>query len=309
MGRKERIKEENLKKWIYVFGIILVFCIFSFFTCFYLYNRNLEKRASESLTEFATIEEIIPAEEIIQTSQSEDKTIDTVVLNEISKNTNIIENKNLNIKSSTLNETENKNVTNNQEVVSKEEVKEESIKESSKNNDNNENVESLVNQDTEANLSVETTEIKEEQTEEVLTQNENQNLEFASPVSGEIIKDYAEDTLVYSATLDEWGTHLGIDIKANKTTVVKASEAGVIEKINTDPRYGNSITINHGNGFKTVYSSLLVSDFFKLGEEVEKGDTIGTVGDTASFEIADDAHLHFEMYKDGIAVNPTLYLK
>ena len=33
------------------------------------------------------------------------------------------------------------------------------------------------------------------------------------------------------------------------------------EKINTDPRYGNSITINHGNGFKTVYSNLLTAEF------------------------------------------------
>ena len=83
----------------------------------------------------------------------------------------------------------------------------------------------------------------------------------------------------------------------------------IVEKINKDPRYGNSITINHGNGFKTVYSSLLVNDFYKVGENVVKGENIGTVGDTASFEIADDTHLHFEMYKDGKNVNPTLYMQ
>ena len=44
-------------------------------------------------------------------------------------------------------------------------------------------------------------------------------------------------------------------------------------------------------------------------EEVEKGPTIGTVGETSSFEIADEPHLHFEMYKEGEAVNPTIYLK
>ena len=140
-------------------------------------------------------------------------------------------------------------------------------------------------------------------------ENEKKELEFEVPVSGEILKDYAKDTLVYSKTLDEWIVHLGVDIKANKTSVVKAAESGIIEKINYDPRYGDSITIEHGNGFKTVYSNLLVTDFFKVGEKVEKGDTIGTVGDSASFEISDDSHLHFEMYKDGENVNPTLYLK
>ena len=42
---------------------------------------------------------------------------------------------------------------------------------------------------------------------------------------------------------------------------------------------------------------------------VEKGQTIATVGETASFEVADESHLHFEIYKDGTPVNPTIYLK
>ena len=62
-------------------------------------------------------------------------------------------------------------------------------------------------------------------------------------------------------------------------------------------------------GFKSFYSNLLTTEFVKEGEEVEKGQTIATVGETASFEVADDCHLHFEMYKDGVAVNPTIYFK
>ena len=52
---------------------------------------------------------------------------------------------------------------------------------------------------------------------------------------------------------------------------------------------------------------------FKLegseNEIVEKGQTIGTVGETASFEIADEPHLHFEMLKDSIYVDPSIYIK
>lgn len=138
---------------------------------------------------------------------------------------------------------------------------------------------------------------------------EKKELSFMAPVSGEIIKDFATDTLIYSNTLEEWTTHTGIDIKADKTTVVMAAEEGTVESIKNDPRYGLTVTVAHQDGFKTVYSNLLTTEFVSENEEIEKGQTIGTVGETASFEVADDTHLHFEMYKDGEAVNPTIYLK
>ncbi len=138
---------------------------------------------------------------------------------------------------------------------------------------------------------------------------EKKELSFMAPVSGEITKDFATDTLVYSNTLEEWTTHTGIDIKADKTTVVMAAEEGTVESIKNDPRYGLTITISHTDGFKTIYSNLLTTEFVSEGDKVEKGETIATVGETASFEIADESHLHFEMYKDDEVVNPTIYLK
>lgn len=134
-------------------------------------------------------------------------------------------------------------------------------------------------------------------------------LEFEAPIAGDISKDFAEDTLVYSKTLDEWTTHLGIDIKAEKTSVVKSSERGTVESIKNDPRYGLTIIISHQDGYKTMYSNLLSTEFVSVGDTVEKGQGIGTVGNSASFETADETHLHFEMYKDGVQVNPTLYFK
>ena len=98
--------------------------------------------------------------------------------------------------------------------------------------------------------------------------------------------------MIYSETLKEWVTHLGIDIKADKTTVVKAAEAGTVKSIKNDPRYGLTIVIDHGDGMQTVYANLLTSEFVVEGEKVEKGQSIGTVGNTAVFEIADEPHLH-----------------
>ena len=133
--------------------------------------------------------------------------------------------------------------------------------------------------------------------------------EFVRPVDGEIARNFAKDTLIYSETLDEWITHLGIDIKAERTTVVKSAEKGKVIAIKNDPRYGLTVIVEHVNGFKTVYSNLLTTEFVLEGEEIEKGQSIGTVGNSASFEICDEPHLHFEILKDDVNVDPTIYCK
>lgn len=132
---------------------------------------------------------------------------------------------------------------------------------------------------------------------------------FGVPVEGEVIKEYAKDKLVYSDTLKEWITHAGIDIKADKTTIVKASEEGTVKSIKNDPRYGLTVVIEHNNGFSTVYSNLLTAEFVTAGESVKKGQTIGTVGNTATFEISDESHLHFEILKDNVQIDPNMYIK
>ena len=154
------------------------------------------------------------------------------------------------------------------------------------------------------NTTTETNSKAEEKVEE-----KNVELNFAKPVDGEIVRDFAVDSLVYSDTLQEWTTHTGIDIKADKTTVVKSAEAGIVKTIKNDPRYGLTVIVEHENGFQTVYSNLLTSEFVVEGEKVEKGQSLGTVGNTAAFEIADEPHLHFEILKDSVQVDPNIYLK
>lgn len=132
---------------------------------------------------------------------------------------------------------------------------------------------------------------------------------FVMPVEGEIVKHYGKDKLIYSNTLQEWTTHLGIDIKADKTTVVKASADGTVKSIKNDPRYGLTIVVEHANGFSSVYSNLLTAEFVIVGENVKSGQTLGTVGNSATFEILDDSHLHFEILKDGNSIDPEMYIK
>ncbi len=163
--------------------------------------------------------------------------------------------------------------------------------------------------------------IKEEKTNQVVNTNTTKAEEkekkeeklpdptFVKPVEGEVVVNFAKDTLVYSNTLQEWITHHGVDMKADKTTVVKASAEGSVKSIKNDPRYGITVVVEHANGFSSVYANLLTAEFVKEGETVKQGQTIGTVGNTATFEIADESHLHFEMLKDNEYIDPMLYIK
>lgn len=132
---------------------------------------------------------------------------------------------------------------------------------------------------------------------------------FVKPTEGEVICEFAKDNLIYSETLKEWITHTAIDIKADKTSVIKSAADGVVKSIVNDPRYGLTVVIEHDEGYETVYSNLLTAEFVVVGEEVAQGQTIGTAGNTASFENSMECHLHFELLKDGEYLNPTIYLK
>ena len=134
--------------------------------------------------------------------------------------------------------------------------------------------------------------------------------EFIRPIEGETEKIFSMDSLIYSETLQEWVTHRGIDIKAEKGAEVKAVADGTIKSIKTDPRYGISIIIKHSKGFESVYACLLnEAQGLKEGDTIKQGQVIGNVGNSGIFESAEGMHLHFEMTKDGDYVNPDIYVK
>ncbi len=131
---------------------------------------------------------------------------------------------------------------------------------------------------------------------------------LALPVFGEINFDFAMDKLVYSKTLDDWRTHSGIDIASSMGTPVKAAADGVVSQIKHDPRFGITIIVDHENGYKTVYCNLANDSMVAPNQKISQGDVLSSIGDTALFETAEPAHLHFEVLKDDIPVDPKGYL-
>ena len=128
------------------------------------------------------------------------------------------------------------------------------------------------------------------------------------PVRGEIEREYAVETLAYDVTMKDWRTHDGVDILADKGTVVRAASAGKVESIKQDDLYGTTVTIDHGNGLKSTYSNLADKPTVKEGDSVNAGDVIGSVGTTALCEVGQGSHVHVAMSNDGKSVDPTKYL-
>ncbi|MDD3401679.1 MAG: peptidoglycan DD-metalloendopeptidase family protein [Eubacteriales bacterium] len=131
----------------------------------------------------------------------------------------------------------------------------------------------------------------------------------SAPVSGEIIWGYALDKLIYSKTLDQWMTHDAVDIAAQEGTSVKAVLSGVIKQVYEDDALGYTVVVEHTSGRTTLYANLSGSIPVKVGDRVNAGTVIGSVGTSAISECALEPHLHFAFYVDGEAVDPAKYVK
>ncbi len=131
---------------------------------------------------------------------------------------------------------------------------------------------------------------------------------FIMPVDGVTdIKHFAE-VPVFNSTLGIYTGHRAVDFFAPEGTNVLAVYGGTIEKVENSLLQGITITIDHGNGLKTVYNSLADADTVFQGQTVKQGDVIGTVSTTNKQEYKDGAHLHFQVIEDGEIIDPSTYL-
>jgi len=94
--------------------------------------------------------------------------------------------------------------------------------------------------------------------------------------------------------------HSGIDFRANYGTPVVAASDGRVSSAGRAGGCGNAVKVAHGEGLATRYchlSRLAVS----AGQNVRRGQVVGYVGSTG---LSTGAHLHYEMYRNGQAINP-----
>jgi len=128
------------------------------------------------------------------------------------------------------------------------------------------------------------------------------------PVSGVVSRPHNTETLAYDVTMRDWRTHGGVDIEAALGTAVTAAHAGMVESVVNDDLYGTVVTVDHGDGCRSVYANLAPELDVGVGSWVEPGSAIGCIGESALCEIGQAAHLHFAVTVDGVSVDPLAYL-
>ena len=113
------------------------------------------------------------------------------------------------------------------------------------------------------------------------------------PVVGIVSKKFSEES-----------SHLGTDFSAQPGNPVFATGSGTVESAGKMEELGNTIVINHGNGYVTTYSHLM-NIKTKKGSPVHKGDIIGSVGNTGN---TNGPHLHYTIAKDGVPQDPEKFI-
>ncbi|MEI6847024.1 MAG: M23 family metallopeptidase [Chlorobiaceae bacterium] len=120
------------------------------------------------------------------------------------------------------------------------------------------------------------------------------------PVSGSITSDFGIRLHpIYNVPL----FHSGIDFSVAEGSRVKSTGDGFVSFSGYEKGYGQKVTINHGYGYETIYGHLL-KVLVQQGERVKRGDIIALSGNTG---VSTGPHLHYEVHKNNMVVNPTTY--
>lgn len=124
---------------------------------------------------------------------------------------------------------------------------------------------------------------------------------YILPLNSKVMKDYSDGDMVYSATMNDWRTHDGIDLEGKLGDKVIAAQDGKVLEVASDELWGDTVTIQHGNGLKMKYSGVKAS--VKKDADIEQGQVIGTLT-AIPVEEKDGVHLHIETEVDGKAADP-----
>ncbi len=132
-------------------------------------------------------------------------------------------------------------------------------------------------------------------------------IKFGLPVeNGTVIREAALTTLVYMPSLNMWKTHTGVDFAAAENAPVMAVADGKVTAVEETTLEGVVVTIEHKDGFVSVYKSL-ASASVKVGDEVTLGSSVGVAGNMMT-EASDNVHVHLELSVNGEIVDPLEYI-
>ena len=134
------------------------------------------------------------------------------------------------------------------------------------------------------------------------------NLQFEMPMTNAmVVKDFSNTELQNNETLNQWEAHLSVDLTAETSDVFSILD-GTVASVDYDFLKGYCVTINHANGFVSIYSSLDKNLAVQAGDMVSAGQKIGDASSSASGELELGSHLHLTMKLNDKYVDPNSYL-
>ena len=136
----------------------------------------------------------------------------------------------------------------------------------------------------------------------------DESQDMSWPFSGNVVKNYDMETAVYDKTLDQYKVSDSICISAPVGTEVKASAEGIVENIFVDDENGQTVVINHGNGWLSTYGQLEENVSVAVGDIVKENDIIGKIASPSKYGIALGPHLDFKILKDNVSYDPNKLL-
>jgi murein DD-endopeptidase MepM/ murein hydrolase activator NlpD len=126
-------------------------------------------------------------------------------------------------------------------------------------------------------------------------------VEFTLPVSSPVAEPFSSSYGWRMDPLDQHQRlHQGVDIPAPVGAPVRAAAPGTVVFSGTQKGYGQVVMINHAHGYQTVYAHN-AQNLVAVGEAVGRAQTVAQVGQTGR---ATGPHVHFEIRKDGQALDP-----
>ena len=138
-------------------------------------------------------------------------------------------------------------------------------------------------------------------TTQTLTVEAFSNDSFILPLSGDVDRKFSLSP-VYDETMEDWRTHKGVDFLGNTGDDVLSIGNGKVSKVIFDPTWGYCIEVDYGK-FTARYCGLEQGSAVGIDDKVTKGSVMGKIG-SIPCENRQESHLHFEIVKDGVAVDP-----
>ena len=129
------------------------------------------------------------------------------------------------------------------------------------------------------------------------------------PVLGEVVMDFSNDRMVYDRTLEQFRTNDILCIATDIGTPVHAAAGGVVKSVTQSRELGNTIMLDHGNGWTTSYSQLQDGVLVREGDTVSTGQVIGGVGAPSLYYVLLGNHLGFKVSHNDSYLDPKMLLE